>query len=103
MRSKSGGTWAAFEIVSYSGSASSLYFKPIASGGTAIVDGQAYSLNPGQYYLFTGSLKVQVTNRHQGAMGHWSVYIESSSAPATGKGNKRPQSPCDTGEKKKKQ
>jgi hypothetical protein len=86
---------------SYSGSASSLYFKPIAGGGTALVRGQAYNLNPGQYYLFTGNLKVQVTNKHQGAMGHWSVHIESSSSPSTGKGKNRPKSPCDDGNKKR--
>ena len=85
---------------SYSGSASSLYFKPIAAGGSALVNGKAYNLNPGQYYLFTGKLKVQVTNKRQGAMGHWSVHVESSSSPSTGKGKNRPQSPCGGGNKK---
>ncbi len=85
---------------SYSGAASSIYFKPIAGGGSALVNGNAYSLNPGQYYLFTGSLNIMVTNKRQGAMGHWSVYIESSSSPSTGKGKNRPQSPCDSGSKK---
>lgn len=86
---------------SYSGTASSLYFKPIAGGGTASVNGKAFNLNPGQYYHFSGNLKVQVTNKHQGAMGHWSVYIESTSEPLTGKGNNRPTSPCETGTKNK--
>jgi hypothetical protein len=86
---------------SYSGTASSLYIKPIAGGGTAIVNGKAFNLNSGQYYLFRGNLKVQVTNKRQGAMGHWSVYIESSNAPLTGKGNNRPKSPCETSNKKR--
>jgi hypothetical protein len=81
---------------SYSGPANSLFIKPIAGGGMAKVNNKAFRLNPGQYYLFEGTLKVQVTNKRQGAMGHWSVYIESRNAPSTGKGNKRPKSPCDT-------
>ncbi len=84
---------------SYSGTANSLYIKPIAGGGKALVNGRAFNLNPGQYYLFSGNLKVQVTNKRQGAMGQWSVYVESSTAPSTGKGNNRPDSPCETGNK----
>jgi len=84
---------------SYSGTANSLYIKPVGGGGTAIVNGRAINLNPGQYYLFSGNLKVQVTNKRQGAMGQWSVYVESSTVPSTGKGNNRPDSPCETGNK----
>ncbi len=82
---------------SYSGSASSLFIKPIAGGGTAKVNGKAYNLNPGQYYLFRGTVRVQVTNSRRGAMGQWSVYIESGTPPSTGKGNNRPKSPCESG------
>jgi hypothetical protein len=71
---------------SYSGSARSLYFKPIAGGRTALVNGNPSGLKSGQYYLFTGSLQVKVTNNHKGAMGQWSVYISAGSHPATGKG-----------------
>jgi hypothetical protein len=85
---------------SYSGSASSLYFKPIAGGGTALVNGKPFTLNSGQYYLFSGSLQVKVTNSRKGAMGQWSVYVKSGSAPRTGKGNRQPQSPCSSDSKK---
>src|SRR5690606_6579203 len=44
----------------YSGTASAVYFKPIAGGGDAIVNGQAYPVQNGQYYLFQGNLTVDV-------------------------------------------
>jgi len=80
---------------SYSGPASSLYIKPIGGGGEATVNGQAYAIRSGQYYLFSGSLDVSVSTNHPGAMGHWSVCISSSSAPVSGNGNNRPESPCE--------
>ena len=86
----------------YSGSASSLYFKPIGGGGEAIVKGQAYRLSPGKDYLFTGSLTVTVSTSNPGSMGHWSVCIESDKEPLSGSGKNRPASPCEqTGGKKK--
>lgn len=80
----------------YSGSASSIYFKPIAGGGNAIVNGQQYTVVPGAYYLFTGSLTVDVSSSHPGSMGHWEVCINSNTAPISGNGNNRPTSPCET-------
>ncbi|MFT7613376.1 MAG: hypothetical protein ACI9J3_002349, partial [Parvicellaceae bacterium] len=80
----------------YSGSASSAYFKPIAGGGDAIVNGNPYSVSNGQYYLFTGSLTVDVSSSHPGSMGHWEICIESNSAPSFGNGSNRPASPCET-------
>ena len=55
----------------YSGPASSLFFKPISGGGDAVVKGKPYSLQPGQYYLFTGNLTVTVSNKNPGSMGQW--------------------------------
>jgi hypothetical protein len=80
---------------SYSGSASSLFILPIGGGGEATVNGQPYAIRSGQYYLFKGSLQVSVSNNHPGAMGHWSVCISSNSAPQSGNGGKRPNSPCE--------
>ena len=79
----------------YSGPASSLYFLPIGGGGNAMVNGRPYSLNPGQYYLFTGNLRVTVSTGNPGSMGHWSVMIEAGRAPVSGNGNNRPKSPCE--------
>ncbi len=81
---------------SYSGPASSLYFLPIAGGGDAIVNGKPFSLRPGQYYLFEGNLRVAVSTKNPGSMGHWSVCIESNKEPVSGSGNDRPKSPCET-------
>src|SRR5690606_23929883 len=50
----------------------------------------------GRYYLFTGNLNVQVSSNHPGSMGHWQICIESTTAPRSGNGNNRPQSPCET-------
>jgi hypothetical protein len=87
---------------SYSGSATSLYFKPIAGGGDAEVRGKPYRLTPGQYYLFTGNLTVKVSNRNPGSMGHWSVCIVADREPVFGNGDERPASPCQvTGDDKK--
>ena len=80
---------------SYSGTATSLFFMPIAGGGDALVNGKPYSLRPGQYYLFTGRLKVSVSTKNPGSMGHWSVCIETDMAPVFGQGNNRPVSPCE--------
>ncbi|MBA4323050.1 MAG: hypothetical protein C0408_09565, partial [Odoribacter sp.] len=79
----------------YSGPAGSLFFKPIAGGGDAIVNGKPYTLRPGQYYLFTGNLTVTVSNKNPGSMGQWSVCIISDREPLTGNGNNRPKSPCE--------
>ncbi len=80
---------------SYSGAASSLFFLPIAGSGDAMVNGRPYSLKPGQYYLFTGNLRVTVSTSNPGSMGHWSVMIEASRPPVSGNGNNRPKSPCE--------
>ncbi len=80
---------------SYSGTATSLFFKPIGGGGDAIVNGSPYVLRSGQYYLFTGNLNVSVSNNHPGSMGHWSVCISANKIPVTGSGNNRPKSPCE--------
>ncbi len=85
---------------SYSGAASSLFFMPIAGGGDVIVNGKPYPIRSGQYYLFTGSLTVSVSTKNPGSMGHWSVCITTDRAPLSGNGNNRPQSPCETGEKR---
>ncbi|HYW97238.1 MAG TPA: hypothetical protein VE870_16720 [Bacteroidales bacterium] len=79
---------------SYSGTANSLFIQPTAGGGTAIVNGKPYNLRSGQYYLFMGRIKVRVTSANPGAMGQWSVSIESDRPPVSGNGNKRPKSPC---------
>ena len=75
---------------SYSGPATSVYFKPIAGGGDAIVNGQPYSVQNGQYYLFQGGLTVDVSSSHPGSMGHWEICVNSASAPVFGNGNNRP-------------
>lgn len=80
---------------SYSGSASSLFILPTAGGGNAIVGGKVYNLKSGQYYLFTGRLKVTVSSNQSGSMGQWWVCVESDSAPVSGNGNRRPKSPCE--------
>lgn len=79
----------------YTGSASSLYIKPIAGGGDALVNGSNYAIQPGKYYLFEGNLNVSVSTSHPGSMGHWQVCIESDAAPQSGNGGNRPQSPCE--------
>ncbi len=79
----------------YSGPASSLYFLPIAGGGNAVVKGREYTLRPGQYYLFTGNLKVTISTKNPGSMGQWSVCITADKEPLYGNGNNRPQSPCE--------
>ncbi len=90
------------ENFSYSGSATSLFFKPIAGGGDAIVNGKPYSLRPGQYYLFTGRMTLSVSTKNPGSMGHWSVCIETDRAPVFGQGNRRPVSPCEVEDDKAK-
>jgi hypothetical protein len=80
---------------SYSGSASSLFIMPTAGGGNAIVGGKVYPLKSGQYYLFTGNLRVKVITSHPGAMGQWWVCVESDRSPTSGNGNQRPKSPCE--------
>lgn len=85
----------------YSGPASSLYFSPIAGGGQATVNGKPYNLSPGTYYLFRGNLNVVVSTQNKGSMGQWSVCITADRAPASGKGNNRPHSPCEDNANKK--
>ncbi|MCR9171498.1 MAG: Ig-like domain-containing protein [bacterium] len=80
---------------SYSGPASSIFFKPIAGGGDAMVNGSPYPVQNGNYYLFQGVLTVDVSTTHPGSMGHWTVCIEASSVPAYGIGINRPTSPCE--------
>ena len=60
-----------------------------------MVNGKAYSLKPGQYYLFTGNMSVTVSTKNPGSMGHWSVCITANKAPVTGNGKNRPKSPCE--------
>jgi large repetitive protein len=79
----------------YSGPARSLFFMPVAGGGDALVNGQPYSLKSGQYYLFTGNLRVTVSTKNPGSMGQWSVCIVSDREPLSGNGNNRPKSPCE--------
>jgi len=80
----------------YSGPATSLYIMPIAGGGTATVNGKLFNVRSGQYYLFTGNLTVTVSTSNPGSMGHWSVIIKSDRSPASGSGNRRPKSPCES-------
>lgn len=87
---------------SFSGRARSLFFKPIAGGGDAVVNGISYQLRPGQYYLFTGNLTVIVSKGNKGSMGQWSLCITADREPVTGNGDNRPKSPCEGNEKEKK-
>ncbi|MFK7805581.1 MAG: hypothetical protein AB8G95_28385 [Anaerolineae bacterium] len=79
----------------YSGQASSLFFKPTAGGGDAIVNGQAYSLQSGSYYLFEGSLDIEVLSTNPGSMGSWVAALEADTNPTSGNGKNRPTSPCE--------
>lgn len=79
----------------YTGPASSVYFKPIAGGGDATVGGNPYPVQNGQYYLFAGNLTVSVSSNHPGSMGHWQICIESVKPPQFGNGGNRPPSPCE--------
>lgn len=79
----------------YSGPATAAYFKPIAGGGDAIVNGQPYQVQNGQYYLFEGNLTVDVSSQHPGSMGHWEICIQADNTPQFGNGNNRPASPCE--------
>lgn len=78
----------------YSGPATAVYFKPIAGGGDAIVNGQAYTVSNGNYYLFEGNLTVDVSSSHPGSMGHWEICLNSDTAPTFGSGGNKPDSPC---------
>jgi len=80
----------------YTGPASSVYFKPIAGGGDAVVGGSSYPVQNGQYYLFQGNLTVSVSSNHPGSMGHWQICIDAPSSPQFGNGGNRPSSPCET-------
>ncbi|MBN2778298.1 MAG: hypothetical protein JXR36_11680, partial [Bacteroidales bacterium] len=80
---------------SYSGPASSIFFKATAGGGDAIVNGNPYTISSGKYYLFKGSLQVNVSTSNPGSMGLWSVCIEANREPTSGVGNNRPNSPCE--------
>lgn len=79
----------------YQGPATAAYFKPIAGGGTATVNGQPYTVQNGQYYLFEGNLVVDVSSSHPGSMGHWEICIDADATPTFGNGNNRPTSPCE--------
>jgi len=78
----------------YSGPASSVYFKPIAGGGNANVNGSTYAVQNGNYYLFTGALVVDVSSSHPGSMGHWENCLTADRNPTFGSGNNKPTSPC---------
>jgi len=78
----------------YSGPASSVYFKPIAGGGDANVSGSTYTVQNGKYYLFTGGLVVNVSSSHPGSMGHWEICLTADRNPTFGSGNNKPKSPC---------
>jgi hypothetical protein len=84
----------------YSGIATSVYFKPIAGGGDVIVNGNSYAVQNGSYYLFTGNLTVDVSSSHPGSMGHWEICLTSDSNPNYGNGNNRPISPCEDNNQK---
>lgn len=84
----------------YSGPASSIYFKPIAGGGNAEVNGNAYGVQNGNYYLFTGNLTIDVSNSNPGSMGHWEVCLSSDTYPVFGNGNNKPVSPCQSADNK---
>lgn len=79
----------------YTGPASSVYFKPIAGGGDAVVGGNPYPVQNGKYYLFAGNLTVSVSSNHPGSMGHWQICLESIKPPKFGNGKNRPDSPCE--------
>jgi hypothetical protein len=79
----------------YSGPASSIYFKPIAGGGDVTLNGAPYVVQNGKYYLFTGNLTVDVSSSHPGSMGHWEVCLTADQTPVFGTGNSRPISPCE--------
>ena len=81
----------------YSGPASSVYFLPIAGGGDVILNGNPYAVQNGAYYLFEGNINITVSSNQPGALGHWTLCIETNQAPTFGKGNNRPQSPCEVG------
>jgi hypothetical protein len=81
----------------YSGPASSVYFLPIAGGGDVILNGSPYAVQNGTYYLFEGNINITVSSNQPGALGHWTLCIETNQAPTFGKGNNRPQSPCEVG------
>ncbi len=87
----------------YSGPAGSLYFLPVAGGGDAVVKGKPYTIQPGQYYLFTGNLTVTVSTKNPGSMGQWSVCVITDREPMHGNGNNRPLSPCEEQVEERKQ
>ncbi|MGV3631923.1 MAG: hypothetical protein ACO1O6_12005 [Bacteroidota bacterium] len=80
----------------YSGPATSVYFKPIAGGGSVTVNGSPMMLENGNYYLFSGSLTVEIKNPNGGGNGHWTICLQSNTMPTFGTGNNRPASPCET-------
>jgi hypothetical protein len=81
----------------YNGPASNVYFLPIAGGGEVTVNGNPYTVENGTYYFFEGNLNITVSSNQPGAMGHWTICLESDQLPSFGKGNNRPPSPCDPG------
>jgi hypothetical protein len=81
----------------YNGPASSVYFLPIAGGGDVMINGNPYPVQNGTYYLFEGNINITVSSNQPGALGHWTLCIETNQAPTFGKGNNRPQSPCEVG------
>lgn len=79
----------------YSGSATAVYFKPIAGGGNVTVNGSPLALNNGDYYLFSGNLTVEIKNPNGGGNGHWVICLQSNTMPTFGNGANKPKSPCD--------
>lgn len=78
---------------SYTGQASSIYFKASANG-KATVNGVEYNLVNGNYYHFVGIINVDISRNRPGLVGQWSVCVESVRPPLYGKGSKKPTNPC---------
>lgn len=78
----------------YQGPAYNLYFLPIAGGGNATVSGEQFPINAGNYYLFEGNLRVNLSRNPPGNKGQWQICITSDAAPTFGNGARRPPSPC---------
>jgi hypothetical protein len=79
----------------YQGSASSVYFYAISGGGNVTVNGQPFVIQANRYYLFTGNIQVSVTRNDPSAPGQWMICITTNTAPLSGAGSARPQSPCE--------
>jgi len=83
----------------YQGAASSVYFYAISGGGNVTVNGKPFVIQANRYYLFTGDIQVSITRNDPSAPGQWMICITTKSAPLSGAGNDRPQSPCETADR----